>query len=231
MTKRLDIIGDRFNRLVVVSLESVKADATFWRCRCDCGKEIVVKGTNLRSGNTNSCGCYMKDQTSKTSIKLWQPIANKGSYLIPLTKSKNAIIDKEDLEKIKDFKWVTRGPEGYAISRCKNSGKIVRMHRIILGVTNPKMDVDHINHDTLDNRKQNLRVCEHHKNCANKRPDRNSTGITGVSKRKGLNKYNAYITVKKKNIHLGYFYDIADAINARKNAELRYFREYRYNGT
>ena len=230
MPKRLDIIGRRFNRLVVLSFNHSDGISTFWGCHCDCGKEIIVKGANLMSGNTNSCGCYMKNRASEASIKLWQPIDNSDNYLIPLTKGKLAIIDKEELEKIKDFKWVTRGPEGYAISRCKNSGKIVRMHRIIMGVTNPKLDVDHINHDTLDNRKQNLRVCKHHKNCANKRTDRNSTGITGVGKRKGLNKYNAYITVKKKNIHLGYFHELSDAIKARKKAEIKYFGEFRYNG-
>lgn len=104
------------------------------------------------------------------------------------------------------------------------------MHRIIMGVSDHKYDVDHINHDTLDNRKVNLRVCEHYRNCENKRVTKNKIGVTGVGKKKGLNKYHANIMVKKKSIHLGYFYELSDAIKARKDAELKYFGEYTYNG-
>jgi hypothetical protein len=172
----------------------------------------------------------MRDQISKASIKLWEPIDMEDYYQIPLTKNKFAIVDKEDLDKIREYKWAVRGPEGYAVSRCKISGKIVRMHRIIMGIYNSKYDVDHINHDTLDNRKVNLRVCEHYRNCENKRVAKNKIGVTGVGKKKETGKYYANIMVQKKSIHLGYFYELSDAIKARKNAELKYFGEYTYNG-
>ena len=51
--------GKRFNRLVVVSLHSKDANYNKrWLCRCDCGGQTVVLGDKLKSGNTQSCGCY-----------------------------------------------------------------------------------------------------------------------------------------------------------------------------
>lgn len=59
MSKKLDLRGQRFGRLVV--LEDVGRDKhghVLWRCRCDCSQETIVTSKSLRSGNTTSCGCY-----------------------------------------------------------------------------------------------------------------------------------------------------------------------------
>lgn len=54
-----DMTGQRFGMLVVVCrAENTQSGRATWRCRCDCGKEVVVRGGNLRSGGTKSCGCY-----------------------------------------------------------------------------------------------------------------------------------------------------------------------------
>lgn len=61
-----DIKGERFGRLIV--LEHVGfADnrVALWRCKCDCGNEIIVRQCNLRNGNTRSCGCLLKDISIK----------------------------------------------------------------------------------------------------------------------------------------------------------------------
>ena len=56
--KRLiDLTGQRFGKLVVISRESRYRREATWRCLCDCGKETVVRGDVLRRGTTNSCGC------------------------------------------------------------------------------------------------------------------------------------------------------------------------------
>lgn len=60
-----DLTGQRFGRLVVVGRAgSDKHYHTKWKCRCDCGKETIVQGTSLESGNTKSCSC-LKDETAK----------------------------------------------------------------------------------------------------------------------------------------------------------------------
>src|SRR6267378_7416945 len=66
----IDIEGKRFGFLV--AKEKAGQNATrhmYWVCLCDCGKEVVVRGTSLRQGDTTSCGCYIKNITSKRSIK------------------------------------------------------------------------------------------------------------------------------------------------------------------
>lgn len=62
MGKKLDLVGKVFGRLTV--LEEAGRDKfgkVLWRCKCDCGAEVTVTCNNLRSGNTNSCGCYDRD--------------------------------------------------------------------------------------------------------------------------------------------------------------------------
>lgn len=51
------MIGRRFFRLVVVARSDIAGSKATWICRCDCGEETTVRGSNLISGNTSSCGC------------------------------------------------------------------------------------------------------------------------------------------------------------------------------
>lgn len=64
---KIDLVGQRFSRLVVLA-EAPGARVT-WRCRCDCGKETVVASCNLRGGKTKSCGCFSQDNLSAIAIK------------------------------------------------------------------------------------------------------------------------------------------------------------------
>lgn len=93
----------------------------------------------------------------------------------------------------------------------KGKRKLLYLHRFITNC--PKgMTVDHINHNTLDNRRSNLRVCSMKDNNRNN----SKTKIhTGVCYSKETNKYKAYINGK----HLGYFNTQAQAIEARLKAE------------
>ncbi len=55
--KKLDLTGQKFGKLTVLApAENIKA-RTAWLCRCDCGKETVVKTCRLRNGRAVSCGC------------------------------------------------------------------------------------------------------------------------------------------------------------------------------
>lgn len=53
----IDIAGERFGRLVALSVDHPGAGGRYWLCRCDCGKSTVVLCADLRSGGTKSCGC------------------------------------------------------------------------------------------------------------------------------------------------------------------------------
>lgn len=57
----IDLSGKRYGRLVVVERAYKKYDKIFWKCKCDCGKEVCVAGSQLKSGMTKSCGCIKHD--------------------------------------------------------------------------------------------------------------------------------------------------------------------------
>lgn len=61
MPKLIDLTGQRFGRLVVLSFAEKKNRRMMWNCICDCGNKVVVCGTDMRSGNTQSCGCQRKE--------------------------------------------------------------------------------------------------------------------------------------------------------------------------
>lgn len=115
-------------------------------------------------------------------------------------------IDLDIIDKIKDIKWGLSN-QGYV--KNKNHGSL---HRFIM---NPPDDmvVDHINHDTLDNRRENLRICTIQENSWNsKRSLRNTTGFKGVQKAK--NGYIASINVNGEYYYLGRFKNKKDALDA-----------------
>lgn len=59
----IDLKGQKFNRLTVIGFShKTEKNRVYWKCKCDCGKEIVVRADNLRNGHAKSCGCYKLDQ-------------------------------------------------------------------------------------------------------------------------------------------------------------------------
>lgn len=63
MAKAKDLTGQRFGRLTVIRrAENSKRGHAKWFCVCDCGKQVIVWGTSLQTGNTKSCGCYAKEK-------------------------------------------------------------------------------------------------------------------------------------------------------------------------
>ena len=61
-------IGNKYGRLTILKRAKNTSDGRAqWLCECECGNKIIVKGSSLRNGATKSCGCYQKEQTSKTN--------------------------------------------------------------------------------------------------------------------------------------------------------------------
>jgi hypothetical protein len=90
-----------------------------------------------------------------------------------------------------------------------------------------KFDVDHINRDTLDNRKQNLRICTHQENSCNLTKRENTTSkYRGVNYQKRRNNWRARITYKGKEYHLGEFNTEEEAFKARIKAEKDLHKEF-----
>lgn len=134
----------------------------------------------------------------------------------------STLIDLDDVEKVNNFTW---GKSANQYVECRELKTY--LHRFVMNC--PKeLEVDHINHNGLDNRKENLRIVTHHQNKFNNPIQLNNTsGVTGVSWSKTKNKWRAYITINDKQKSLGYYTEKEDAIKARKQAEEEYFGEYR----
>ena len=64
-----DLTGQRYGRLVAIERAPNKGRRTMWKCKCDCGNEVIVRAENLKSGNTISCGCYASEQIIKRLTK------------------------------------------------------------------------------------------------------------------------------------------------------------------
>lgn len=135
-----------------------------------------------------------------------------------------ALIDIEDIEKVKEYKWGCSN-KSYISSFSKK--KKNSLHRFIMNCNDNNLVVDHINHNPLDNRKCNLRICTPIENGMNLSiPITNTTGIIGLFYNKGLDKWQANITVNSHVIVLGTFDNRDDAIKERLKAEVVYFKEF-----
>lgn len=67
--QRVSLVGHRFGRWTVVALARIVRRNSIWACRCDCGNEVAVHDSNLKSGSSQSCGC-MKDDLARERLSL-----------------------------------------------------------------------------------------------------------------------------------------------------------------
>jgi len=134
-----------------------------------------------------------------------------------------AKIDLDSVEKISKFKWCV-GVNGYII--CRSNKNIIRLHHLVLQPIDGFV-IDHINRDKSDNRIMNLRYATRAENGWNINVGKNNrSGTTGVFWYEKRGKWQVYIKVLGKRKHLGYFNDYNDAVDARKQAEMKYYREF-----
>lgn len=83
----LDMIGKKFNRLTIMSKEGTdKKRQILYLCKCDCGNTKILAGTLLRNNKTKSCGCYKKEQTSK-SVRKTNLLGKRFGQLLVIERS------------------------------------------------------------------------------------------------------------------------------------------------
>lgn len=140
--------------------------------------------------------------------------------ILPVSKGKYfTIIDKSDYHLI-EGKNLSITPNGYITFTFKK--KRILLHRLIMDAPDG-MVVDHRNHDTKDNRRENLRLCTHAENGKNKRP-------SGLRKYKGVTKqangYACLMNIKKKFTHLGTYDTPEEAALAYNRKATELFGEF-----
>ncbi len=133
------------------------------------------------------------------------------------------LIDDEDYSIISQYNWYLSSKR-YLVTRSNK--KEIRLHRFLMNCPPTKI-VDHINGDTLDNRKSNLRICTQQENTRNN----NKLRKDKTSKYKGVSlctygTWVAQIQVNKKKISLGYYTSQEDAARAYNKAAVEYHGEF-----
>lgn len=149
--------------------------------------------------------------------------------LIPLTKGQNTVVDAEDFAWLSSFNWRAQWDcttnSFYALTGRMSS--TISMHRMILSCKENEQG-DHRNHDTLDNRRSNLRKCSPCQNAQNRKIHLNNTsGCRGVNWH--LGKWQARISVSGKRICLGHFPEKSDALEAYKRASSEHHQDFAYS--
>ncbi len=153
------------------------------------------------------------------TLRDWKPWPIKdGSYVVPLTMGCIALIDAVDYRRVSAFAWhAKKRPDGRFAAACNSTTKrgqeTILMHRFLLKLRTKGMPfVDHVNGDSLDNRRINIRIATPSQNCQNRLPNRNKR-FKGV-RRTANGKWQARISNLGITHYLGVFDRQRDALSA-----------------
>ena len=186
-----------------------------------CGKEFIA----YYESKKYCCEkCYSLDRRKTNTYCIY------NDYAEIIIKSKNGLvkvkIDKEDIEKCKKYMWnlkFVKNKTPYIQTNLHKEDfigkyKTILLHRYLIDCP-MGLEIDHINQDTFDNRKQNLRCVDRTTNVRNKKIKENQN-IYWNNRR---NKYQVSVRVDNKNISGGYFDDIEKAREKAKEMREQYF--------
>lgn len=218
------IIGKVYGCLKVESFShKSKNNIKYYNCICQkCGRKTKVRAYDLKQHEKNKNGCPCLKRGEKVKENKFQI---EGDITKIFFENGNiGVIDTEDLDKVKKHYWSYDKIKRY-ISSYTAKNKF--LHSYIMNSKN----VDHINRNPLDNRKQNLRLVTHQQNCWNRgvRKDKNKKiKIIGV-----YQKGNSFVAElrktnkdKTKIRKMKSFKNINDAILCRFSLEDYYFKEF-----
>lgn len=191
-----------------------------------------VKGCNSKHHAKGYCrkhydqikkfGKIMNTRYDDNEIILYDDYAEIILYNLKYEEVGRAVIDKEDVNKIKNYRWHLS--KGRVVAKINKEN--VLLHRFIIDANDEDI-VDHINRNPLNNRRNNLRKTDFQGNAMNRSIQNNNTStVVGVNWYKRYSKWRAFIKINHKSIHLGYFEDFNEAVKVRKEAEQKYFGEF-----
>lgn len=231
----LDLTGQTFGRLTVIESVPRPADAKdkckYYRCICTCGNEVIVNTGSLRGEKgRKSCGCAERERDER--MRNYNVFDLSGEYGICYSTNTNEpiLFDLEDYDKIKDYSWHVQKHNRTGLYKNVTGtikGKDTKMHRVILGVDDPSIIIDHINRNPLDNRKSNLRFCTMQQNSFNSRA-REGRKYKGICQYRDGKRWVAKIRFNGKDYHLGIFDTPELAALAYNDKAKEFYGEFAY---
>lgn len=190
-----------------------------------CGTSFKIP--RYRQTTTRFCSCECRYRLNRGT-----PQRNAdGSYSVPLTHGRFAIVDACDIERVAQHSWCTVNTKHgrYAqatIPTEENPERRVYMHRFLMDAPD-SVEVDHENGDKLDNRRSNLRLCTRAQNSHNTGLTRaNTSGFKGVSFCKQTGRWVAQIQAQGRYIKIGRFDTPNAAACAYDTAARKYQGEF-----
>ena len=178
-------------------------------------KYVKHKDGNVKNNNiTNLQWCSKSEYDSRTKTNKYIKINNQ-TYKLIINNTDEVLFDSEDYNTISSYHWKLN-KYGYAYSHH------IAMHRLVLN--NPDGIVDHIDHNKLNNKKNNLRICTIQENNRNRDKKKSKYGVLGVYPI--LSKWIARIMHKGIKYNLGTFDTYEEAAVARIEKEIELFGEF-----
>lgn len=240
MKKVKDLTGKRFNNLTVIGFDRIEykrdskgknRDKRYWKCKCDCGKELSVLGTSLTTGDKKSCGCMVKEAYRQAGEKRRKDLTGKKF-------GKLTVLGLDRVERVKR----KNGDRNKFYWKCRcECGKefVLNYEKLKSGQNNSCKDIErnqtqtYTEIGTKHKRKNVLKEGTRLDTLTNKPTKANTSGVRGVYYDKDKGKYKVYIDFKNKRYYLGYYDKLEDAAKARARAEDKFFKpileKYNYN--
>lgn len=209
MMKIIDITGERYGRLTVLSFTGTKDKngRYLWKCKCDCGNEIIVNRNVLRNKGVQSCGCLreesrFKDYTGEkygrlTAIKPTGEVINHSAVWVWKCDCGNTI----------------ECPADNVMSGRRSCGCLEKETKI-KACKNMQKKIIRIDGTNINRIK------------SNKIPRNNTSGAIGVSWHKKAQKWAAHIQFKGRIYHLGYYNTVKEASEAYQKAKDEIHRSF-----
>lgn len=223
-----DIIGKKFGKLLVIQddVERNTKHKRYLICQCECGNNVSVRMDSLTTGTIVSCGCYHRELLKNThNTKMNDVVFKDNTILIKSsTDDTDFIIDADDYNKVKKYCWHSKAGYAYAPSRGDYNVEQISMARLIMNcIDKDEIEVDHINHDTTDNRKCNLRLATSNKNNWNREQSHGN-----IQYNAGSDSWDVIIFYKLQKIKLGSYKDRKMALDIRYKAEKVFYGDFQY---
>ena len=221
--KFIEMAGRIFGRWTVIErVGSDKYNKPLWLCECECGNRKEVNGASLRRGDSRSCGCILKEMFTK-----------HGMYKTRLNKTYRGL--KQRCYNPNNTRYSYYGGRG--IKMCDEwlgkNGPINFMDWALANGYTDDLSIDRIDNEG-NYEPSNCKWSTQETQCRNRRVRiTNKTGVSGVTQRTDSKKICWRVTIRanKKNLNIGTFSNLSEAIMARKEAELKYWNKEVNNGS
>ncbi len=214
--KLVDLTGYRFERLVVLEYLGREHHSSKWRCRCDCGEEIIVQASALRAGTTKSCGCFRRERMGHLTLSHGERGGDKRLKGSPEYKAWDSLRQRCMNPKDKAYEWYG----GRGIKVCARWEKFENFLADMGRRPSPEHSIDRIKVNG-DYEQANCRWATELEQARNRTNNRAAAGCATLSEaaeKVGI----AYVTLKARLAH-GWSLDdaLTQPVNIRKRIAAR----------